>query len=87
MIIQIGRLLGKLKPNNRPVRIALPSKMVQFFLPKINFVMAHSKKTQETTDVASTIAAPRPKNHRLAIRAGTRAIHTPYIFFCTESPP
>jgi hypothetical protein len=57
----IGRFEGKLKPRSKPVRIADPSQIVDFSRPKIYFVIAHSKTTQAITEVASTIAEPRPK--------------------------
>ena len=87
MIIQMGKLLGRLKPKSKPVRIAEPSRMVKRSRFRINLVMAHSKNTQDNTEAVITATAPQPKNQKLASKAGNRAIHTPYMFFCTESPP
>ncbi len=86
-IIQIGRLEGKLKASNTPVIIADPSAIVErsFFINKV--VITHSKKTQAATDVAVTIKAPNPKKTNDTMKAGISAISTPYIFFCTLSPP
>ena len=82
-----GRLLGRLKPSRSPVRTALPSHTVQASRLRMYLVMDHSNTTHEATDTISTIAAPSPKNQRLAARAGSKAMHTPYMFFLTESPP
>ena len=60
-IIQMGRLEGRLKPSNRPVRMAEPSQIVSCLRPRIKRVMAHSKHTQAATDVARTMADPSPK--------------------------
>ena len=87
MIIQMGRLLGRLNPSNIPVSTALPSVMVIRSRFNMNLAMAHSKKTHDATEVSITMAAPKPKNQRLAAKAGSRAIHTPYILRCTLSPP
>ena len=84
--IHRGRLLGRLKASRIPVRIALPSSMVTLSLPSIYLVMAHSKRTQLAMLVSSTTAAPRPKKYRLHTNAGSRAIHTPYMFLWTVSP-
>jgi hypothetical protein len=52
----------------------------------MNFAIAHSKITHEATLVSITTAAPSPKKYRLATKAGTSAMHTPYIFFWILSP-
>jgi hypothetical protein len=36
--------------------------------------------------VVSTTAAPNPKKYKLAMSAGSKAMHTPYMFFLTLSP-
>ena len=60
IIIQTGRLDGRLNPNNRPVRIADPSVSVgSFFI--IYLVMAHSKNIQAATLDAHTTTEPIPK--------------------------
>jgi hypothetical protein len=61
MIIQTGRLEGKLNASNTPVIIAEPSQMVvvSFFIR--NLPIAHSKNRQAATEVAVTISAPSPK--------------------------
>ena len=61
MIIQIGRLEGRLKASNTPVIMAEPSQIVvvSFFIR--NLPIAHSKNKQAATEVAVTISAPNPK--------------------------
>ena len=61
MIIQIGKLDGKLNASNTPVMMAEPSQMVVvgFFIKY--FPIAHSKNKQAATEVAVTIRAPSPK--------------------------
>lgn len=61
MIIQTGRLEGKLNANRIPVRMAEPSVMVEVSLLRMNLVMAHSKNTQAHTDASVTITEPKPK--------------------------
>ena len=65
--------------------MAEPSVMVILSRHMINLLMAHSKNTQARTDVAKTMAAPTPKKYNDANKAGTSAMHTPYMFFCTLS--
>jgi hypothetical protein len=60
MIIQSGKLDGKLNANNKPVKAAEPSQIVQASLFKMNFVIAHSKNTHAATDVRVTTTAPKP---------------------------
>ena len=76
-----------MKPNSRPVRMALPSQMVRRGDLRIKVDMAHSKHTQKSTELSKTTTAPNPKNHREASNAGTRAMHTPYMLRETLSPP
>ena len=61
-----------------PISIADPSHIVDFCLRR-NFWIRNSNKTQEAIDVNITIKAPNPKNTRDVIRAGIKAITTPYI--------
>ena len=49
--------------------------------------IAHSKKTHDATDTDVTAIAPNPKYMKEHIKAGMSAIHTPNMFFLTESPP
>ena len=61
MIIQMGRLEGRLKASNTPVMMAEPSVMVVVSFFMRNLPMAHSKNKQAATEVAVTISAPSPK--------------------------
>ncbi len=79
-------LLGMLNANRMPVRIAEPSQMVHLGFFIMNLFIAHSKNTHDATEMAVVIIAPIPKLMNEQRRAGTRAIHTLYMFFCTESP-
>ena len=49
--------------------------------------MAHSKTTQARTLVAHTIAEPMPKSTSDTMRAGIKAMMTPYMLRSTESVP
>ena len=60
IIIQSGKLEGRLNASNTPVIIAEPSQMVERSLFKINLVIAHSKNTQAATEVKVTTTAPSP---------------------------
>ena len=53
----------------------------------INLPMAHSKNTQEATDVSVTRKAPTPKRYNDTRKAGSNATSTPYIFLRTLSRP
>ena len=86
IIIHTGRLEGRLKASNTPVMMAEPSQIVVVSFFSRYLPIAHSKKTQAATEVAVTIRAPNPKKTSDTIKAGNRAISTPYIFFCTLSP-
>jgi hypothetical protein len=86
IIIQTGRFEGRLKPSRSPVSRAEPSVMVNLSCLSKNFEINHSKKRQEATLVVSTTAAPNPKKYKLAMSAGSKAMHTPYMFFLTLSP-
>ena len=55
--------------------------IIQMKVLKINFVMAHSKKTHAATEVNVTIKAPSPNTNNETRKAGINAIKTPYILF------
>ena len=79
-------LLGILKASSTPVRTAEPSHTVHLGFFNINLLMNHSKNTQAATEMAVVMIAPAPKLMNEQMRAGTRAMHTQYMFFLTESP-
>ena len=85
IIIQIGKLEGRLNANNTPVMIAEPSVIERRSRFKIYLLIAHSKNTQDTTETAVTTSEPMPKANNETRKAGISAISTPYIFFCTLS--
>lgn len=85
-IIHIGRFDGTLNANKIPVNTAEPSVMVSLSFLRMNLLIAHSKNTHDATAVRVAIIAPTPKNTNEQTSAGTRAMQTPYMFFCTLSP-
>lgn len=66
--------------------MAEPSQMVHLELFNMNLLIAHSKNTHDATEMAVVMIAPTPKLMNEQRSAGTRAIQTQYMFFCTESP-
>ena len=61
MIIQTGRLDGRLNASSTPVMMAEPSQIVVVVVFNKYFPIAHSKNKQAATEVAVTIKAPSPK--------------------------
>ena len=85
-IIHGWMLLGMLNARRMPVRMAEPSVTVVLGFFSMNLLIAHSKNTHEATEMAVVMIAPTPKLMNEHRRAGTRAMQTQYMFFCTESP-
>ena len=76
---------GRLNASSRPVMVADRSPSVEGLL-SMNLVMNHSKKRQDSTDVAVTISAPIPNTKNDVMSAGMRAQTTQRMFFSIVSP-
>ena len=60
IMIQTGRLEGRLKASNTPVRVAEPSQRVGSYFIRNRWIK-YSNIIQARTDTTVTINAPRPK--------------------------